>query len=190
MSHMNNLEHAQDDDLEDYIPDVYQENIYAIDYKRLKEKGIKLLFFDVDDTIIPSKSGKLPKLAINKFNKLRSDFKIVLISNSKNEKRIQRVAEKLGVERYVANAEKPVSKYFKEHMDFFELREDQIAHIGNSVINDVGGGNTLRFTTCLVRPVAHEGDIVPELERRKKWRKHHREQEGDQYYQLGETQKN
>ena len=45
------LEHYSDDELMIYVPDVYQEDIYRIDYARLKENGIKLISFDIDDTI-------------------------------------------------------------------------------------------------------------------------------------------
>ena len=37
------LEHYTDDELMVYVPDVYQEDIYRIDYARLKENGIKTL---------------------------------------------------------------------------------------------------------------------------------------------------
>lgn len=36
-----------------YVPDIYQKSIYSIDYKQLKEAGIKLISFDIDDTIVP-----------------------------------------------------------------------------------------------------------------------------------------
>ena len=34
-----------------YIPDVYQKDIYQIDYQRLWDQGIRLISFDIDDTI-------------------------------------------------------------------------------------------------------------------------------------------
>ncbi len=39
--------------MEKYIPDVYQKSIYTIDYSKLKEKGIKCLLFDLDNTLAP-----------------------------------------------------------------------------------------------------------------------------------------
>lgn len=190
--HMTNKKPATLYYLKRYIPKVYQENIYAIDYEKLKEKGIELITFDVDDTIIPSGKTNPSKDAINLFTGLRHElkFRVMLVSNSKDEKKVQRIAKKLGAERYVAKAEKPDPKYFEEIIDYCQLKKNQIAHVGNSIMNDVGCANSLQITSCLVRPVAHEGDIVPELEEQKLWRKHHKEQEGDQYYQLGETQKN
>ena len=36
-----------------YIPDMYYQNIFEIDYKKLVKQNIKLLLFDLDNTIIP-----------------------------------------------------------------------------------------------------------------------------------------
>ena len=41
--------------LKRFIPDVYQENIFTINYKKLKKTGIKCLLFDLDNTISPAK---------------------------------------------------------------------------------------------------------------------------------------
>lgn len=188
--HMSDQKNRRDEHIRNYVPDVYQENIYAIDYRKLKENGIELITFDVDDTIVPKHSKSLPDDAIILFTVLKRDFRVMLVSNSKDEKKVRRIAEKLGAERYVAKAEKPDPKYFEEIIDFCKLKKDQIAHVGNSIVNDVGCGNSIEITTCLVRPVSHEGQIVPELERRGLWHKHHRVEKGDQYYQLGEAQRN
>ena len=40
-------------------PDAYYKNIYEIDYKELKNIGIKNIFFDVDNTIIPYTEDKV-----------------------------------------------------------------------------------------------------------------------------------
>ena len=34
-----------------FVPDVYQKDIYSIDYQKLWDKGLKLISFDIDDTI-------------------------------------------------------------------------------------------------------------------------------------------
>lgn len=39
---------------ETFIPDVYQKDIYSIDYEKLKARGITLISFDIDDTIADS----------------------------------------------------------------------------------------------------------------------------------------
>ena len=35
------------------IPDIYQKSIYTISYYKLKQRGIKCLLFDLDNTCSP-----------------------------------------------------------------------------------------------------------------------------------------
>ena len=62
------------------IPNAYYENIFKIDYDNLKKIGIKNLFFDIDNTIVPYKEIDLSKETIELFNKLKKDFNIFLFS--------------------------------------------------------------------------------------------------------------
>ena len=81
-----------------------------------------------------------------------------------------------------------------------------MAHIGNSMRDDVRGGNRAGVTTCLVRRngwamgIAKKmktlagsttrGKLIrKELSQRGIWHKHHIKDKDDQYYQLGEQQK-
>lgn len=91
------LEHYTDDELMAYVPDVYQEDIYRIDYARLKENGIKLISFDIDDTIDDSFINKLeantPGLTVTMPDKARElvrglkamGFTVVLLTNAQQE---------------------------------------------------------------------------------------------------------
>ena len=45
--------------MEIYVPDLYKKSIYDINYKKLKQSGIKCLLFDLDNTLIPY-NEKLP----------------------------------------------------------------------------------------------------------------------------------
>ena len=40
--------------LELFKPDIYQKSILDINYKTLKEKGIKCIVFDLDNTLVES----------------------------------------------------------------------------------------------------------------------------------------
>lgn len=61
------------------IPDIYQKNIYSINYKNLKNNGIKCLLFDLDNTIVPLKEIKPTKKTIDLFDSLKEmGFKIII----------------------------------------------------------------------------------------------------------------
>ena len=65
-----------------FLPDIYQENIFKINYDKLKSKNIKCLLFDLDNTISPAKEIVLCEKTKKLFDKLKKDFKIILFSNN------------------------------------------------------------------------------------------------------------
>ncbi len=190
-----------------YVPDVFQKSIFNIDYDKLKQAGIKLISFDIDDTIVPIEKGKPSKAAITLFEKLKlMEFELYLVSNA-NYDRVKLFSKQLEVEG-VPRAEKPYTKSLKMiqkiHFEKFgtAIKPEEMAHIGNSMIKDVATGNTFGVTTCLVRDAGklpHIGRILnPKktagqkvrdvLLERGIWRKHHLNAPDDQYYQLNEKQ--
>ena len=68
--------------LKRFIPDMYQESIFTINYKKLKKQGIKCILVDLDNTISPAKEVIFCEKTKKLFDKLKKDFKIVLFSNN------------------------------------------------------------------------------------------------------------
>lgn len=211
------LDCYSDDDLSIFVPDVYQKSIYKIDYGKLKESGIKLLSFDIDDTItdsiwnkvrggIPAVKVAMPDDAKELFRDLKSmGFTVTLLTNTRA--RIAKdVCEELQADGYIARASKPETRNFEKMMELYQVEPSQMAHVGNSMRDDVVGGNRAGVTTCLVRRAGvslkvakfamktaglrTKGHLIREkLLERGIWRKHHKSVKGDQYYQLGEKPK-
>lgn len=187
-----------------YVPRVYQPSIYKIDYQKLWDAGIRFLSFDIDDTIADLIDPNPPKEAKTLFEHLKAaGFKVMLLSNTWDE-RAANFAKKLGIEgEYIPRAEKPLVSHFAKMQELCGLDKSQMAHIGNSLMDDIAGGNVFGITTCLVRRAGITSGLpqkIPgvqtrgqklrkELKKRGFWRKHHKYVEGDQYYQLGETPK-
>ena len=201
----NDFKDMTDDYLQrNYVPAVYQRNIYAIDYQKLKEAGVKLISFDIDDTIAALAADEPPKAAITLFANLKNmGFELMLLSNARDS-RASYFAEKLGIKGcYIARADKPDTKHFQIMQDQCGVEKNQMAHVGNSIQEDVAGGNSFGIITCMVRRIGKIGalpnfnPLVPtqsqllreELKERGIWFKHHVLVPDDQYYQLGELPK-
>lgn len=197
-----------------FVPDVYQKDIYHIDYKRLRENGIKLISFDVDDTIgdtmLDKLKANLPMLKFTLPDKARRlvkslhemGFQVILMTNGQEE--IGAGAyQQLGADGYIYRAEKPDTKNFELAMNRYGANAAQMAHVGNNIRQDIGGGNAAGVTTCLVRNAGKSEEfgkfllrmvgrkskghyVRKELKKRKLWFKHHQHFSGDQYYQLGQ----
>lgn len=193
-----------------FVPDVYQEDIFSIEYDNLWERGIGLLTFDIDDTIADTFVNKLtdyvPGLTIPVQEKViaffhdlkkKHPFKLVVITNAR-ESLAKRFCEMLDFDAYVFRAKKPKSDSWELVQERFAIPKTEMAHIGNNMRKDIFGGNDFGIVTCLVRNVGSnpvrglfktKGHYIrKELTKRGMWHKHHVNSANDQYYQLGETQ--
>ncbi len=139
--------------MEKYIPDVYQKSIYAIDYSKLKEKGIKCLLFDLDNTLEPYHVKGADEKLVELFSKLKEmGFQLIIFSNS-CKKRVKPFKEGLEVD-CCANARKPHTNHFYRILKEYHLAENEVAIIGDQIMTDIVGGNRVGITTILVNPIS------------------------------------
>lgn len=139
--------------MEKYVPDMYQKSIYTVDYSKLLTIGIKCLLFDLDNTVVPSKSIEPSLKAKDLFISLKQKgFRVIIFSNSPKF-RIKKFQSFFEVE-CICNAMKPWSKNFRKVMSNHRLSENEVAIIGDQIMTDVVGGNKVGITTILVNPIA------------------------------------
>ena len=148
-----------------FIPDVYQKDIYCIDYQKLWDKGIRLLSYDIDDTIgdvflhhigniVPGATittypeGKKAKELVERLHNI--GFKVVLLTNA-HQGIAKGTWEEIGADDYFEDAGKPETTAFYAFMEKYGFDKSQMAHVGNNIRQDVAGGNAAGVTTCLVR---------------------------------------
>lgn len=138
--------------MEKYLPDVYQENIYKVNYDKLKELGIKCLLFDLDNTIVPFRE-KEPRIETKElFYKLKQKgFKIIIFSNSP-KMRLKKFKEELNVDVF-SGARKPKVKNFLKVLKMYKFDENEVAIIGDQILTDILGGNRAGITTILTTPL-------------------------------------
>lgn len=141
-----------------FIPKMYQKNIYTINYPKLKEKGIKLLIFDLDNTIGSVQEEVMNNRTVDFLNKLASDFTIVIASNSKEE-RVKKFCSPVNF-YYVSFALKPTSKSFMKIKKKYHIAYQEMAMIGDQIITDIFGANCLNIYTILVDPINNDLKIT------------------------------
>lgn len=143
--------------MEIYVPDIYQESIFKVNYELLSSKGIKCLLFDLDNTLVPY-NVKIGNEEIKKlFDELKKKFKIIICSNSP-KKRLLPFGEYFDVD-FFSCACKPSPKCFIQIMKKYKLTENEIAMIGDQLVTDIKGGNNVGITTVLVNPVCNYDPI-------------------------------
>lgn len=150
--------------MEKYIPDIYQKSIYTINYEKLKERGIKCLLFDLDNTIAPVGVKKPSNKVKELFNELKKmGFKIIIFSNS-HLKRLEPFKEELEVEIH-PNSMKPLKRNFKKIIDKNEYLDSEVAIIGDQLLTDIKGGNKVGITTILVNPIGLKDFFLTKINR-------------------------
>lgn len=137
--------------LKRFVPDVYQENIFTINYDKLKKKGIKCLLFDLDNTISPAREIVLCEKTKKLFNKLKKNFKIILFSNN-FPKRVGKFGDYYSVDIACISL-KPFSYKYRYILRKYSLKKNEVAAIGDQLLTDIQGGNKMGITTVLVNPM-------------------------------------
>ncbi|MEG0137968.1 MAG: YqeG family HAD IIIA-type phosphatase [Bacilli bacterium] len=150
--------------MEFYVPDMYKKNINDIDYKKLKQNGIKCLLFDLDNTLVPY-SDKVPtKKVKDLFKKLKEQgFKVIIFSNS-GKKRLTPFKEQLEVD-CCPRAFKPSPKKFISVMKELNYEVSQVAIIGDQFFTDIVGGNKVGIMTILINPISKKDMIFTYIAR-------------------------
>lgn len=117
--------------MEKLRPDIYQKNLTDIHFNQLKKAGIKILLFDVDNTILRYKEKEIDKNIIDLIKAIKTQFTVVLFSNG-NKRKVGRVAEILEVP-YISNSLKPLSRNFKKVFIKYKVTPNEVAIIGDQI---------------------------------------------------------
>lgn len=139
--------------IEKFVPDKHAQSIYRIDYEGLKNQNIKLLIFDLDNTIAPANEKMPRKDAINLMYDLKEmGFNIVLMTNNKKS-RVEIFRNTLEIDT-CASAKKPLSKNYKRILKIYKVEPEEVAAIGDQLLTDVYGANKMGITSILVNPIS------------------------------------
>ena len=141
-----------------FKPRMYFKSIFDINYKLLKNKNIKVLIFDLDNTVALV-NEKLPsKKVIDLFSKLRNDFKVFIASNNYKE-RVRKIGNALGVHAFYS-VKKPSKKIKKLLLKEYDVNMSDVAIIGDQIVTDMFMGNRLGMYTILVDPMGEDLKIT------------------------------
>ena len=147
-------------------PDYNLENIFAIDLDELKSQGIYALLFDLDSTLMGSKTGYYTKKTLNWLNEVRKDFFIGVVSNNYNPDYMAKVQSCTDFP-IVFEAHKPDIKVAKKFMDENNLKPETTCFVGDRPLTDIVCGQRLGCKTILVDSIT--ADIEKPVVRFARW---------------------
>ena len=130
-------------------PDYNLKNIYEIDFEELKQQGIKCVMFDLDSTVMRSKSATFEPETIDWFNTFINDFEVAIISNNPNKEYIEN-ASKIAPCRVIGDAKKPNPDVAKKYLDEVGISPEHAIMVGDRPLTDILVGKNLGCKTILV----------------------------------------
>ena len=130
-------------------PDYNLENVYKINFEKLKKDGIKCIMFDLDSTIMISKSGKFLPETLEWFNTFLDDFEVAIISNNKRQNYIDN-ASKLAPCKVIGRANKPNPNIMKKYLKSVSIKPQNAIMVGDRPLTDILAGKLLGCKTILV----------------------------------------
>ncbi len=146
------------------VPNMYQRNIYDIDYKKLKKLKMLNLIFDIDNTLLPVDDKNVDDKLKKMFKKLQKDgFNIIIVSNN-GEERVKSPAKELNV-KYLANAKKPKKEAFEKSLEILSSKTINTVMIGDQMLSDIKGAKEFGLYTILVDPLTNKNNIQTKVAR-------------------------
>ena len=136
-----------------FLPNIYAQSVFAINYKKLKNRGIKCLLFDLDNTLCAVTETVPNQKAKELIEELKDmDFKVIIMSNS-GIKRLTPFKELLCVDD-CTSSKKPLNKKYLKIMQLYGYKKSEIAGIGDQIVTDVFGANRVGIMSILVNPLS------------------------------------
>ena len=138
-------------------PNIYLKKVEDITIEMLIKNKIKLLILDIDNTLIDYYKN-LSEEVVNWAKEMKGQgIKLYILSNTNNEEKVKKVAEKLGIQ-YKHFAMKPLKRGFKYVQKETNIKPENIAVVGDQIFTDVLGGNRSQMFTILVEPIDDKKD--------------------------------
>ena len=138
-----------------FIPSIYKETIFDVDYTKLYENGIRLILTDLDNTLVSYKDDEVNNELMNWIANRKSEgFEIMIISNNSSEERVKEFAKKLDI-LYLSRAMKPLKCGFKKILKKAsrKYQPNEIVAIGDQLMTDVFAANRMNYTSILVKAI-------------------------------------
>ena len=137
-----------------FRPNLYYKSIFDINYDKLKNMNIKVLIFDLDNTIVTVDSDIPNDDVVNLFKKVNKDFKVFIASNNLKE-RVRKIGNYLDVHAFYS-VSKPSKKIKKLLQNKYDVEMNEVAIIGDQIMTDIFMGNRLGAKTILVDPLGEK----------------------------------
>ena len=118
----------------------------------LKQKNIRLLMLDFDNTIVPyTTSVPTPQMESWLREMAASDVQLCVVSNSHKD-RVKIFCHQYGID-CITHANKPFSEGIRECLERYQMEPTECALVGDQIFTDTLGANCTGVTSILVKAI-------------------------------------
>ena len=138
-----------------FIPSLYVNTIFDIDYNKLYEDGIRLILTDLDNTLISYKETDPLEAQYDWVKKMKEiGFEIIIVSNNSHKDRDI---------KYLNFALKPTKIGMKKALKMANKKyePEEVIALGDQLMTDILVANRMKFHSVLVKAVDRKSDILP-----------------------------
>jgi HAD superfamily phosphatase (TIGR01668 family) len=148
-----------------FLPNEHVKSIYEINADDLKERGIKGIITDLDNTLVEwDRPNATPELKKWFQSLLDSNITVTIVSNN-NKERVEAFASPVNIP-FIFRARKPMRNAFNQALKKMNLKAEEVVVIGDQLLTDVLGGNRIGLHTILVVPVTQTDGLITKFNRR------------------------
>jgi len=146
------------------VPDEYIKSVYDINLDELKKRGIKLIVFDIDNTLktydetIPSSKNK------DFFELIKSKGMDVCFLSNGRKKRVKKYNEDINF-MAIHCALKPLPYNLKKILKYNKVSEEEVVIVGDQIFTDVIAGKLSNVGTILVEPIKPKNTLIEKFKR-------------------------
>ena len=130
-------------------PDYNLKSIYNIDLEGLQKQGIKAMLFDLDSTLMASKSGVYTDEVYSFIKSVQEKFFMAVVSNNKNQEYIKRVRN-ISHFPILFEACKPRTGKVRQFLAEHNIEPADCVLVGDRPLTDILCGKILGCKTILV----------------------------------------
>ena len=139
-----------------FYADAYFDKITDVSPSYLKEKGIRGIILDIDNTLIGHDVPVPDEKVLSHLRLFESEgLKLCVVSNNTYE-RVKNFSAKIEVEYFVHEALKPRAYGYNLAAKEMDLKMNEIAAIGDQIFTDVWGAKRAGAFAILTKPL-HKG---------------------------------
>ena len=135
-----------------FLPGAVTDAVTDIHPQWLRDRSIRLLMLDFDNTIVPYTTS-IPTKKVESWLRemLSSDIQLCVVSNSKRD-RVKIFCEKYGLP-CITHAKKPFSKGIRECLQRYAVPAAEAALVGDQIFTDTLGANGCGVVPILVKAI-------------------------------------